>query len=240
MAHELIFGGQRFLALADCALFWPARRALLVADLHLEQGSWFARAGQLLPPFDSRATLDRLAALVDALDPAEIWALGDSFHDAEGPERLSRDEHAIIARIVRGREMMWIAGNHDAAAALPGESADEALVAGIVLRHDARAREHRPEISGHWHPKLRVRGATGPVARPCFATCETRLVLPAFGALTGGFDVLANPLRALLGDPAEAVVATRERLLRFPLPTREGRVMRVSRRRTVGRSRAIA
>lgn len=240
VSHLLDFGGHQFVALAHRALYWPARRALLVADLHLEQGSWYATAGQMLPPFDSRATLERLSAVVDAYDPAEIWALGDSFHDAAGPDRLTHDERALIERVVRGREMIWIAGNHDAAARLPGDRADEALVGGIILRHDARNAEQRPEISGHWHPKLRLRGASGPLARPCFAACEQRIVLPAFGALTGGFDVLANPLRSLLGDPARALVATTERLLSFALPSREGRVMRVasSRRRASVRVRS--
>ncbi|MFM6853853.1 MAG: metallophosphoesterase, partial [Sphingopyxis sp.] len=115
--HEFRFADRQFMALADRALFWPERRALLVADLHLEKASWFAMRGQMLPPFDSNATLARLIMLADRVDAAEIWALGDSFHDGAGPARLGRDAGQLLERLARGRRLVWIAGNHDAAAA---------------------------------------------------------------------------------------------------------------------------
>ena len=168
----------------------------------------------MLPPFDSDDTLDRLSRLAEQWQPAEIWALGDSFHDRRGPECLSDDTRAAIARLAARRRFVWITGNHDEAAAMPGERIAEAELDGIMLRHEADPAERRPEISGHFHPKLRLRGRR---ARPCFAASPGRLILPAFGALTGGLDVRDAAVRRALGGPAVAFVATGERLLQFPL-----------------------
>jgi len=215
--HDFDFAGHRLTLLPDRALFWPTRRALLVADLHLEKASWYAWHGQMLPPFDSQATLTRLAALADATDAAEIWALGDSFHDAIGPDRLSADATDLLARVAKGRRLVWIAGNHDAAADLPGERCEEALVDGLVLRHEAQDDEQRPELSGHFHPKLRVATKARSLSRPCAVMSAGRIILPAFGALTGGLDVHDPAIRRLFPDGAEAMVATQAQLLRFPL-----------------------
>jgi DNA ligase-associated metallophosphoesterase len=213
--HSFTFAGACFHALPDRALYWPEQRALLVADLHLEKGSWYAQRGQLLPPFDSQATLERLEALVDRLNPRSIWALGDSFHDSAGPDRLANAAIAAIARMAAGRAMIWIAGNHDGAAALPGDRADEAVLGGIVLRHEADPSETRPEISGHFHPKLRIAGSR----RPCFVLDHQRMILPAFGALTGGLDADDPAIRKLFASDARAIVPTRERACSFALTT---------------------
>ena len=100
-------------AFADGALWWADRRMLVVADLHLEKGSSYARRGQLLPPYDTAETLARLARLVTRLDPAVVVALGDSFHDGEGAARLSARDGDALRALQRGRDFVWIAGNHD-------------------------------------------------------------------------------------------------------------------------------
>lgn len=228
--HAFEFAGHRLFALTDHALYWPARRALLVADLHLEKASWFARSGQMLPPYDSAATLMRLESLVDATDAQEIWALGDSFHDAAGPDRLSVAATGTLARLSRTRRLVWIAGNHDAAANLPGERVEEADLDGLILRHEAEPGEARPEISGHFHPKLRVATASRSVSRPCLVVSGSRIILPAFGALTGGLDVQSPAIMALFPDGGEALVPTRSRLLRFPLSGAANRAKRAARR----------
>lgn len=214
--HAVIFADTCFHALPDRALYWPDQRALLIADLHLEKGSWYAQRGQMLPPFDSQATLERLEALVDWLNPRSIWALGDSFHDAAGLDRMNSAATMAIARIAAGREMIWIAGNHDAAAPLPGDRIEEAVLHGIVLRHEADRGETRPEISGHFHPKLRIAGTR----RPCFVLDHQRMILPAFGALTGGLDADDPAIRHLFASDASAIVPTRERACRFALTTK--------------------
>jgi DNA ligase-associated metallophosphoesterase len=215
--HCFDFAGHQLCLMADRALFWPARRALLVADLHLEKASWYAATGQMLPPYDSQATLMRLTALAELTDAMEIWALGDSFHDAVGPERLPVAAKSALDTLATGRRIIWIAGNHDAAAALPGDRYEEAEVDGLVLRHEARLDETRPELSGHFHPKVRIATAARTLSRPCAVAGPSRLILPAFGALTGGLDVTSPAIRALFANGGEAMVATRSNLLRLPL-----------------------
>lgn len=213
------FGGQEWRALPDGALFWPARRALLVADLHLEKGSWFATRGQLLPPYDSLATLAALGALVERTGAAEVWCLGDSFHDVAGCERLPVAAQEALRALTAATRWTWITGNHDPAVAdhCGGEVVGEAEVDGVTLRHEADPREPRPELSGHFHPKLRVRVRGRQVARRCFVATPTKLVLPAFGSLTGGLDVDHPALRRAVGTGAQALVPVEDRLLRFPV-----------------------
>ncbi len=213
------FAGQTLAALAEGALFWPARRALLVADLHLEKASWFAKGGQMLPPYDSIATLAALSFLVDRLAPDEIWCLGDSFHDSAGCERLPDQAQATLRGLTARTRWTWITGNHDAALVdrCGGEVVAESLVDGLVLRHEADPAELRPELSGHFHPKLRVRLRGRQVSRRCFVASPTKLVLPAFGSLTGGLDAAHPEIARAVGSQAEALVPVEDRLLRFAL-----------------------
>lgn len=216
---ELRFAGHLWHALPEGALFWPARRALLVADLHLEKASWFARGGQMLPPYDSIATLTALDALVTATQAEEIWCLGDSFHDVQGCDRLPDAARALLARLTTRARWTWITGNHDRhfVDRCGGAVRDEAEVDGVVLRHEAEPCEARHEMSGHFHPKLRVRVRGKLVARRCFVATATKLIFPAFGALTGGLDVTHPEITRATGGGAEALVALPDRLLRFPL-----------------------
>jgi DNA ligase-associated metallophosphoesterase len=215
----LSFGGHAFEALAEGALYWPARRALLVADLHFEKGSWFATKGQMLPPYDSLATLGALSALVDRTQAEELWCLGDSFHDSAGCERLPGEARALLTGLTGRLDWRWITGNHDAALVdhCGGTILEEAEVDGLVLRHEAVPGEMRPELSGHFHPKLRISVRGRQVARRCFVATATKLILPAFGSLTGGLDAQHPEIVRAVGRGAEALVALEDRLLRFPL-----------------------
>ncbi len=201
------------------ALFWPARRALLVADLHFEKASWFAKGGQMLPPYDTLATLADLADLARATDAAEIWCLGDSFHDSEGVARLPAPARAALTALSATTRWTWIVGNHDPvlANACGGHVVDEAEVDGVVLRHEADPAEARPELSGHFHPKLRISRRGRTVSRRCFVATDRKLILPAFGALTGGLDANHPEIARALGASGEALVPIADRLLRFPL-----------------------
>ena len=215
------FAGHDLAALREGAVYWPTRRALLVADLHFEKASWFARWGQLLPPYDSLVTLEALAAVVARTGATEIWCLGDSFHDSAGCERLPERAQAMLRALTAALRWTWITGNHDARLVdhCGGEIVNEAVVEGLVLRHEADPRDARPELSGHFHPKLRVRVRGKQVARRCFIATPTKLILPAFGSLTGGLDA-GHPeiVRAVGGRrEAQALVALDDRLLRFPL-----------------------
>jgi uncharacterized protein len=214
------FCGVELAALPAGALFWPERRALLVADLHLEKASFYAGAGQMLPPYDSIATLDQLAALQAATAAREIWCLGDSFHDKKGCDRLPADARERLLALTAASRWTWITGNHDAVLTdhCGGDVVEEAEVDGLVLRHEADPRDPRPELSGHFHPKLRLTLRGRNVARRCFVGTRTKLILPAFGALTGGMNA-DDPviLRAVGGGAAQALVPVDDRLLRFPL-----------------------
>ncbi|MDP1908673.1 MAG: phosphoesterase, partial [Hyphomicrobium sp.] len=135
----LSFAGENFLATPEGALFWPAQGALLVADLHLEKASWFARLGQFLPPYDSQATLSALAECVERSGATRLYCLGDSFHDRFGCDRLPADARALLTGLTARLNWVWIVGNHDPGFAdhCGGRLEEEVEVAGIVLRHQA-------------------------------------------------------------------------------------------------------
>ncbi len=215
----LSFAGQEFLALPEAALYWPARGALLVADLHFEKASWFARFGQFLPPHDSQATLDMIEGLVARTGARAVWSLGDSFHDADGAARLDRATRDRLTALTTRLDWLWITGNHDSAVAqMPGgRRLAEAEIDGIWLRHEAERDDPRPEISGHFHPKLRLSLRGRRVSRRCFVGSPAKLILPALGALTGGLDAGHREIRRAVGPGAMALVPVADRLLRFPL-----------------------
>jgi hypothetical protein len=217
--HELALGTGR-------ALYWPAERALLVADLHLEKASWFAARGQMLPPYDSRDTLERLADAVRLTGARRVITLGDNFHDDAGAWRLDTHATGMLEALTRALDWVWITGNHDEA--LPrgfgGTIVADMVVGGVTLRHEARAGETAPELSGHYHPKLRVNARGRHIARPCAvvgrsASGAERMILPAFGSLTGGLDAAHPQIRAALcpAQQIEALMPTRHRIARFPL-----------------------
>jgi DNA ligase-associated metallophosphoesterase len=215
----LSFAGETFFATAAGGLFWPSREALLVADLHLEKASWFAGGGQFLPPYDSHATLTALAREVESTGATRLLCLGDSFHDRFGCDRLPDDARRLLLSLTAALDWTWILGNHDPGFAdhCGGRLVEEAELGGIVLRHEAQRRDPRPEISGHYHPKLRLEIRGRRVSRRCFVASPTKLILPAFGALTGGLDAAHPEILRQVGSDAAALVPVSDRLLRFPL-----------------------
>ncbi|WP_336487140.1 ligase-associated DNA damage response endonuclease PdeM [Methylobacterium nigriterrae] len=181
------------LTLDLCGGLWlEAHRTLIVSDLHLEKGSAFAaRSGQFLPPYDTRETLACLHEAVVRFDPARVVALGDSFHDARGPERMEPGDRAMVAALQEGRDWVWIAGNHDASVTegVGGRYAETLMLGNLKLRHEPTPGAAAGEIAGHLHPcgKVAMRGRA--VRRRCFVTDGHRLVMPAFGAYAGGLNV---------------------------------------------------
>ena len=217
--HELALGTGR-------GLYWPAERALLVADLHLEKASWFAARGSMLPPYDSRDTLERLADAVRETGARRVITLGDNFHDDDGALRLDAHCTGMLEALIRALDWVWITGNHDEE--LPkgfgGTIVPELEVGGITLRHEARAGETAPELSGHYHPKLRVNVRNRRIARPCAVLGRgtggaERMILPAFGSLTGGLDAGHPEILGALQPAAriEALMPAKGRIARFPL-----------------------
>ena len=213
------FGGHDLIPSGDVALYWPARNALLVADLHLEKASWFARLGQFLPPFDSLATLTALEREVEATGATTLYCLGDSFHDRLGCDRLPADARALLTAMTARLDWVWITGNHDAGFVdhCGGRIAIEVEVDGLVLRHEADPADPRPELSGHFHPKFRLQLKGRRISRRCFVATDRKLILPAFGSLTGGLDAHHPEILRKVGPGAAALVPVTGRLLRFPI-----------------------
>jgi DNA ligase-associated metallophosphoesterase len=215
----LSFAGETFLAAASGALFWHSQTALLVADLHLEKASWFARLGQLLPPYDSHATLTALTEEVGRTGATRLYCLGDSFHDRFGCDRLPADSRALLEGLTSRLDWTWIVGNHDPGFAdhCGGRIVEEEVIGGIVLRHEAVPDESRPEMSGHFHPKLRLSLNGRRISRRCFVASDRKLILPAFGSLTGGLDARHPEIVGAISGEAVALIPVADRLLRFPI-----------------------
>lgn len=188
---EIAVAGAALAADPAGALYWPAEDLLAVADLHLEKGSAFAARGVLLPPFDTAVTLDGLARLVARYAPRRVVALGDNFHDGGGPGRLADADRATLAGLQRGRDWTWITGNHDPqpAEGIGGTFAATLTVGSLTFRHEPTAGRVTGEIAGHLHPVARISQRGRSLRRRCFATDGARLVMPAFGAFTGGLNV---------------------------------------------------
>lgn len=202
----------------DCsgALWWPAQRTLVVADLHLEKGSAAAARGHLVPPFDSRATLDRLAGVLRRYRPERVIALGDSFHDRRAAARMAREDSERLARLTAEAAFVWISGNHDPEPAeAAGTSCASFTLEGLVFRHDGGGTG--TEVSGHLHPKAAIATRGKHVSRPCFVSDGRRLVLPAFGAYTGGLDVSDPAVARLFPRGGRVFLLGQDRLFSFAL-----------------------
>ncbi|WP_346656077.1 ligase-associated DNA damage response endonuclease PdeM [Bradyrhizobium sp. dw_78] len=183
------------------ALFWEEQRLLVVSDLHLEKGSSFAARGVLLPPYDTAATLTRLAAVIMRHDPRMVIALGDSFHDRSAHHRLSAPDRGVIAVLQARRDWIWISGNHDPASpsGLGGTVASEVSIGPIIFRHEPTGAAG--EIAGHLHPKARVATRGRSMERRCFACDGERAVMPAFGAYAGGLNIRDAAFAKIFGTP---------------------------------------
>ncbi len=201
----LVMAGHGFEPHASGALYWPDEDTLLVADLHFEKGATFARGRQFLPPYDTRATLARLEAAIAWRNARRVIALGDSFHTRRAAERIAPSDREYLAALQRGRDWVWIVGNHDGfvPASVGGEVADEITLCGIRLRHEPSAGAGF-EIVGHLHPVARIAGRASLRAR-CFAGDGSRLVMPAFGALAGGLNILDEAFAGVLARSVRSV-----------------------------------
>ncbi|MCQ1852797.1 ligase-associated DNA damage response endonuclease PdeM [Neorhizobium galegae] len=210
-AEEIVVNGV--LAVCDPlgGLYLPETGMLVVSDLHLEKGAAFARRGMMLPPYDTIATLNILSAVIARYDPKIVVSLGDNFHDRKGSEHLAADLRSLITTMARGRDWVWINGNHDpdGTVGLPGTCIDELFHGGLVFRHEPSLISgpggSKGEIAGHLHPSATVRRREKSVRRPCFASDGVRLLMPAFGVLAGGLDLRHRAMHGLFDR--EALVA---------------------------------
>jgi len=197
--HCLSLAGATLVADRAGALYWPEQKTLVVADLHLEKGSAFASRGVLLPPYDTVATLGRLAQLIEHYAPALVIALGDSFHDGGGPERMSDIGRAALKAMQHGRDWLWIAGNHDPDRAenIGGHFAAVVAIGSLTFRHEPAAAAGGGEVAGHLHPLARLSQRGRSIRRRCFVSDGSRIIMPAFGAYAGGLNIRHRAIAAL-------------------------------------------
>jgi DNA ligase-associated metallophosphoesterase len=223
-AAPIHLAGERLMLDPSGALIWPATGMLVVTDLHLEKGSSAARTGSLLPPWDTHATIDRLAALLRRHSPRIVVALGDSFHDDAGPGRMPAGERARLNAMTEAHRFLWVLGNHDPTPppGIGGDFVREFATAALVFRHIASPGAQPREISGHYHPKASAETRAGGVSRPCFIADSHRVILPAFGAYTGGLDVRDSAIARLFPRGARAFLLGNERLFSFTLGALRG------------------
>ncbi|WP_411828454.1 ligase-associated DNA damage response endonuclease PdeM [Neorhizobium petrolearium] len=198
-AEEIVVNGVAAVCDPMGSLYLPENGMLVVSDLHLEKGAAFARRGMLLPPYDTIATLNILSAVINRYDPKIVVSLGDNFHDRKGSEHLPEELRSLITAMARGRDWIWINGNHDpdGTVDLPGTCTDELFYGGLVFRHEPSLISGKGEIAGHLHPAATVRRREKSVRRPCFASDGSRLLMPAFGVLAGGLDLRHKAMRGL-------------------------------------------
>lgn len=213
--------GERLLLDPDGAVVWPAEHLLVVADLHFEKGSSAATKGSLLPPWDTHATLDRLAGLIRRHSPRTVVALGDSFHDRDASGRLTHCDAERLRTITAAVRFVWVLGNHDPLPpqGLGGEAHGQWALGPLRFRHEARGRAAATgvELCGHHHPKAQVVTRGTNVTRPCFVVDPHRVMLPALGAYTGGLDVRAPAIARLFPRGGRAFLLGRDRLFSFTL-----------------------
>jgi DNA ligase-associated metallophosphoesterase len=219
-AAPIHLAGERLMLDPAGALVWPAAGLLAVSDLHLEKGSSYARHGRLLPPWDTHVTLDRLGLLLHRYRPRLVIALGDSFHDAAGAARLPAAERARLGAMAEAHRFVWVQGNHDPTPpqGVGGEWVEAFSTATLTFRHQATPGAEG-EISGHHHPKATIPARGGSVSRPCFVSDARRLMMPAFGAYTGGLDVGDPAISRLFPRGGRIFLLGRERLFSFALGT---------------------
>ena len=217
-AAPIHLAGERLMLDPSGALHWPATSTLVVSDLHLEKASSLARKGTLLPPRDTHTTLDRLTLLLRRYQPRIVVALGDSFHDSDGPTRLPTGEIARLTVMTAAHRFVWVRGNRDPAlpAGVGGDHVAEFATARLVFRHTAVSGA-TGEISGHYHPKASNPALLGTVPSPCFVADGRRIMLPAFGAYAGGLDVHDPAIMRLFPRGARVFLLGQQRLSSFVL-----------------------
>lgn len=215
---ELRLGDLLVAALPEGALWIAEAKTLVVSDLHLEKGSAFALRGQMLPPYDTHTALQKLDSLIARLAPDIVVSLGDSFHDGGGPARMAERDRALLQGMIGRCDWVWVEGNHDAKSAdtLGGVVRDALHLGGLALRHEPTLGGAPGEVAGHLHPCAKVVGRGRTVRRRCFATDGARMVMPAFGAFTGGLNVCDEAFAPIFPDGAAALVLGRDRVLPAP------------------------
>ena len=199
---EFYLCNTRLIADISGALFWPEKQTVIFSDLHLEKGSWFAKQNVLLPPYDTLDTLNRVEKVINYFKPSRVISLGDSFHDDTWMERISKAQIAKILNLTNNYEWFWIQGNHDPSGvpSLGGINLNDYLDPPLTFRHEAKRETRDGEVSGHFHPKAKIKLNRKSFSDRCFISDEKRVILPAFGSFTGGLNVMDKAISSFFRD----------------------------------------
>jgi DNA ligase-associated metallophosphoesterase len=199
---EFYLSNTRLIADISGALFWPEKQTVIFSDLHLEKGSWFAKQNVFLPPYDTLDTLNRVEKVVNYFKPSRVISLGDSFHDDTWKERISKEQIAKILNLTNNYEWFWIQGNHDPCGvpSLGGINLSDYLDPPLTFRHEAKRETTDGEVSGHFHPKAKIKLNRKSFSDRCFISDEKRVILPAFGSFTGGLNVMDKAISSFFRD----------------------------------------
>ena len=199
---EFYLSRTRVIADISGALFWPEKKTLVFSDLHLEKGSWFAKQNIPLPPYDTLDTLNRVEKVINCFKPSRVISLGDSFHDETWMERISEEQTERILNLTNSYEWLWIQGNHDPSGApsLGGNNVNDYFDPPLTFRHEAKQAFADGEVSGHYHPKARIKLNRKSFSARCFISDERRVILPAFGSFTGGLNVMDRTISNFFKD----------------------------------------
>lgn len=203
--------GEELIATRHGAVYWPAEEMLIVADLHFEKGASFARRGVMLPPYDTRATLQRLVMLCAVYNPQEVVSLGDAFHENGADAEMDKGDGDLLESLMKRHDWTWVLGNHDPEppARFAGAVCAALRRSRLILRHEPAPGPVEGELAGHLHPCARVRTETRIQRRRCYASDGARMILPALGAYTGGLNVLDRAYDGLFGDLTAWMMGTR-------------------------------
>lgn len=205
--HKIQFGGTRFLPLPSGGLYWEKEHALIVSDLHLEKGSSFLKYGLFLPPYDTVETLKKLQGDIRRVQPKTLIFLGDIFHDKTALERIQNSDLTAFDVMLENHNVIWVEGNHDPGIAPPSVTIhSDYLYGDIIFRHIAENAAGDYEISGHYHPCTKFVHKQQKVRRPCFVVSENKIILPSYGAYTGGLDIEHKAIKDAISKPYETYV----------------------------------
>jgi hypothetical protein len=207
--HSILLAGETLTPDPLGAVYWRREETLIVSDLHFEKGSSFAARGVMLPPYDTRTTLMRLAALIRRYAPKRVISLGDAFHDGGAEERMDEDDAVMLAALLREADWLWVLGNHDPEppARFAAPCAQSVKIGALTFRHEPAEVAAEPgEIAGHLHPCARVVSEGRMLRRRCFAVGEARMIMPAMGAYTGGLNILDRAYQGLFASPVAWVM----------------------------------
>ena len=219
---KIEFANHQFTASPTGALFWDEQKLLIVSDLHLEKGSNFAGRHSFLPPYDTKATLEKLIKAIEEFQPKSLLFLGDTFHDTSSLDRMHKDDKEVFSDIISTYKIFWIEGNHDEFHRPANIDGTEMMaIQNLIFSHIADPEQPRPEISGHYHPAIKFTHKGQKVRRPCFVATDKKLIMPAFGAFTGGLDII-DPAYYFLDRPGRIYALGTGRVYEIParLPCR--------------------